>query len=252
VGASMGGFGALLHGGDLAGSILAFSPQANLLEASLRPTAASPEALRQMSENMFASIRAASKRGARVEVHCAADEHFLHAMSMPLEHVSLVVHTLLPRKPFARLLDKAQQLLPIFGDAVYRLLRDQPAPAMIRVGCWQRGGDLKRYVAEKGQLLSLLFGPASAELPRPADWFCGTCFRRNMTSHFLCWNCKDGGEFTSPITQAGAARIPDGSCYPRAGDWGCRRCGTAMCAYQWNCTGCGVSKWNPDRALVVT
>ncbi|OLP89692.1 Calcium-dependent protein kinase 13 [Symbiodinium microadriaticum] len=81
VGASMGGFAAVLHGGLIADGVLALNPQANLPEALLRPPAETPRDLQDLSESLLDSAKAAAARGAQVTVHSAADEHLLHTQS---------------------------------------------------------------------------------------------------------------------------------------------------------------------------
>eukprot|EP00931_Biecheleriopsis_adriatica_P040350 TRINITY_DN23114_c0_g1_i1.p1 TRINITY_DN23114_c0_g1~~TRINITY_DN23114_c0_g1_i1.p1 ORF type:complete len:842 (-),score=160.90 TRINITY_DN23114_c0_g1_i1:45-2570(-) len=246
VGASMGGFGALLHGSRISDAVLAFSPQANLPEACLRPPAENPRALQELSEALFASLQGAACRGVQVDVHCAADEHLLHALTMPLGGISLVVHPLMPRKPFARILDRAQLLLPVVADAVFRLLGGAPTGSQtpdVSVGCWCRGGQLRRHPSTASQLLRLFFGPGCSMLPRPGDWFCGNCCARNAQDSFFCWKCRPQGEkFGSPITTRGSVRVRDNHDYPGPTDWGCTSCGMAHCAYQWKCTHCGANQ----------
>eukprot|EP00434_Breviolum_minutum_P001394 symbB.v1.2.001224.t1/scaffold66.1/size357995/27 len=81
VGASMGGFGALLHGGSLADAVVAFNPQATLTEALLRPPAETPKDLEDLSQAVIDSVKTALERKAQITVHCAADEHLSHACS---------------------------------------------------------------------------------------------------------------------------------------------------------------------------
>eukprot|EP00913_Durusdinium_trenchii_P009736 g9148.t1 len=78
VGASMGGFGALLHGGLVADAVVAFNPQATLTEALLRPPAETPQELEDLSNAVMESVRVALARKAQMIVHCAADEHLMH------------------------------------------------------------------------------------------------------------------------------------------------------------------------------
>jgi len=264
VGASMGGFGALLHGGRLAGAVLAFSPQADLVEATLRPPAPDVAALTGLADRLFESIETASGRGALVEVHCAADEHLLHALSMPLRHVDLTVHPLLPRKPFARLLDRARLLLPIISDTVGRLLQETGPEAVaaraeraaragsaehrVAVACWSADGSLERHRAEPFELLRLFFGPGAPHMPRPGDWFCPRCNCRNMSSHFFCWTC--GIDPEAQVAAAGTACIPGGQNYPQPGDWGCGYCGQALCGYHDRCHRCGTAKWSHEKTVV--
>ncbi|CAK0856912.1 unnamed protein product, partial [Prorocentrum cordatum] len=75
VGASMGGFGALLHGGLLAGAVAAFGPQAVLHEATLRPPGDDLAHLQEQERALRRSVLAARSRGVRLAVHCASDEH---------------------------------------------------------------------------------------------------------------------------------------------------------------------------------
>eukprot|EP00928_Gymnodinium_smaydae_P017248 TRINITY_DN16597_c0_g1_i1.p1 TRINITY_DN16597_c0_g1~~TRINITY_DN16597_c0_g1_i1.p1 ORF type:complete len:846 (-),score=100.61 TRINITY_DN16597_c0_g1_i1:110-2647(-) len=249
VGASMGGFGALLHGGRLAHSVLALSPQAYLLEACLRPPAESPAALARLSEDLRSSLCAAKERGSQITVHCAADEHFMHALAMPSDCISLVVHPICPRKPFARVLDKAELLLPIVADAIYNMLDNKQARGSeVSLGCWRNGGCLERRRAVRSQLLRLFFGPGTAAIPRTGDWFCGGCHARNSSQSFFCWRCKPENEKVgSPITTKGSVRVLDGTKYPSTWDWGCRNCGLALCGFQDSCTHCG-TKWQPSAA----
>lgn len=264
VGASMGGFGALLHSKHLADAVVAFSPQSRLDHATLRPPGADKAALEQLSEQVRGSVQAARARGARVEVHCAADEHCWHALSLPLGDLCLTVHPLLPRKPFARLLDRAQLLEPIVADALCGLLSRAPgAPPSGRDGApasagaehraavsrWQPGGRLSRHWAPRQELLRLLFGPGAPAMPRPGDWFCARCQRRNGSGQFFCTSCA--GPEAGRIADAGVRRVPGGRDYLRSGDWGCGRCGAAMCGYDRACTACWSSKDHAWAVVVV-
>ncbi|CAK9026249.1 Probable serine/threonine-protein kinase MARK-A, partial [Durusdinium trenchii] len=83
VGASMGGFGALLHGGLVADAVVAFNPQATLTEALLRPPAETPQELEDLSNAVMESVRVALARKAQMIVHCAADEHLMHVRGSP-------------------------------------------------------------------------------------------------------------------------------------------------------------------------
>merc|ERR1712070_918258 len=105
----------MLHGGRLADAVIAFQPQSRLDHSSLRPPAEDSEALKGRYTELCESIRAASARGAIVEVHCAADEHCYHALSLPLANHCLTVHPMMPRKPFARVLERAGLLEPIMS-----------------------------------------------------------------------------------------------------------------------------------------
>ncbi|OLP89691.1 Soluble inorganic pyrophosphatase 1, chloroplastic [Symbiodinium microadriaticum] len=64
----------------------------------------------------------------------------------------LIIHPLQPRKPFARILDRAKLLLPIVSDAVYRVLTGAEAGHAVTVGCWCRNGRLKRVSAEPNEM----------------------------------------------------------------------------------------------------
>lgn len=261
LGASMGGAGAILHGGHLADLVVAFSPQADLLTANLRPPGESSEALRLHSERIFASVGQAAARGARVEVHCAADDHLLHALSMPLSDQCLTVHPIVPRKPFARLLDRAEVLMPIIRGAVHRLL-SAPAPAagglaessttvtQAYVAKWAPKRGIKRRVATPEELLNLLAGPAAKCLPRPGDWFCAQCTRRNMSSNFFCYVCGVD-EVNARISNPNSARIPGGQNYPRRGDWGCGDCLQANCGWQKWCSKCDNFMESHPKTVIV-
>mmetsp|Transcript_149212 Transcript_149212/g.387987 ORF Transcript_149212/g.387987 Transcript_149212/m.387987 type:complete len:923 (+) Transcript_149212:48-2816(+) len=251
LGASMGGFGALLHGGQIADVVVAFSPQANLLEACLRPPGVDPAALEALANSMFDSVRGAAARGARITVHTAADEHLLHALALPQEAVQITVHPLLPRKPFARLLDRAGVLMPIVCEAVAELLQRTSSVPLVGaardgvadrfcVASWLAGGGCERYSAPPEKVLNLFFGPG-AHPPRPGDWFCSKCHRRNMSAHFFCWSCGPQAPGAN-LLDVQACRIPGGQNFPRKGDWGCGNCGQAHCSYQLSCDRCGLAK----------
>lgn len=123
IGASMGGFGAILHGGRLADSVVAFSPQCKLVDSGLRPRAQSLHALQALTDDLKDSIRIARERGASIKIHCATDDHLWHALQLPLEDHALTVHPLQPMKPFARLLDRCKILMPIIIDAFVELVK---------------------------------------------------------------------------------------------------------------------------------
>merc|ERR1712107_740510 len=110
------------------------------------------------------AVRRGNMRGARMEVHCAADTHLENALALPLEDLNLTVHPLCPRKPFAKLMDKASVLAPILANAMLRLEQapnieddcDLPAPVHSAVSsthrvCVARWGynKLQRYVASR-------------------------------------------------------------------------------------------------------
>lgn len=276
VGASMGGFGALCHGGRLADATIAFGPQSRLDQATLRPPAEGPEVHEQMSGSLRAAVRSGRRRGALIQVHCAADEHFWHGLNIPLDDLALTVHPLTPRKPFAKLLDRAEILQPILADAISRTLRrpstragagdgyavmapvvDEPGdqdhvivPASIVVAKWTSSGSFTRFSATREQLLELLFGKAAPYLPRPGDWFCARCNKRIMAVGFWCVWCGVGTEGAC-VSDPGVSRVPGGSRdFPRPGDWGCGTCGIALCAYEQACTRCGTAKGDSKNVIV--
>ena len=254
VGASMGGFGALLHGGRLADAVLAFGPQVRLDQAILRPPAADLGGLESMAARVCDSVRVARARGAVCEVHCAADEHFWHGINLPLQDDGLTVHPLMPRKPFAKLLDAAGLLEPILLDALVRVLRlpparrtvapdrepggipngfaalpreDQQGPARVLVAEWLSQGGARRRWSSREELLRLLFGPGAPTMPRPGDWFCGLCGGRSMAARFFCGACGVRAGSAATVADAAAARVPGRGDYPLPGDWGCGACGNA-------------------------
>lgn len=246
VGASMGGFAAVLHGGLIADGVLALNPQANLPEALLRPPAETPRDLQDLSESLLDSAKAAAARGAQVTVHSAADEHLLHACTLLFGKNVLVIHPLQPRKPFARILDRAKLLLPIVSDAVYRVLTGAEAGHAVTVGCWCRNGRVKRVSAEPSQMLKLFYGPGAGMLPRPGDWFCGHCRARNCRDRWFCWRCAPAGSVGSPMTTPGTLRVLDSFSYPSKWDWGCTRCAAALCGYEHKCSYCGADRPCPN------
>merc|ERR1712217_314260 len=204
---------------------------------------------------MKESARLAAKQGAIVEVHCAADEHFGHALAVPLRDLALIVHPLVPRKPFAKLLDRTGLLLPIIGDVLARLLTrteelppppsgdsDQHQPRAVVARWTHPGGQLVRHWTSRSALVQIFFGQGSTPMPRPGDWFCPKCCVRNMSAHFWCFSCGIGLTGSSTVADAGVARIPDGRTYPRSGDWGCGKCGTACCSYNQTCSRCGTGR----------
>lgn len=275
----MGGFGAMLHGGHLASAVVAFGPQVALKEATLRPPGVDGASLEMLQQKLCDSVRLGRTRGATIKVHCAADEHFGHALALPLEELeplAVTVHPLLPRKPFARLLDKAALLMPIVSDAVRHVLAraaasSEPAHAAahpgepsIAVACWLSGGRFARYSSSRSEILGIFFGRDAPHLPRPGDWHCPKCLRRNMISSFFCPMCGSGDDASdggagcgNDIGDGGAScvsghvsRILGGREYPRKGDWGCRKCGMAMGVWDLRCLHCGVSKDGPDAFVV--
>mmetsp|Transcript_147533 Transcript_147533/g.271132 ORF Transcript_147533/g.271132 Transcript_147533/m.271132 type:complete len:935 (+) Transcript_147533:74-2878(+) len=270
VGASMGGFGAMRHCAHIASAVLVFGPQALLSTATLRPPASDFEAHEVLRNQMLDSLRTARSRGISVEVHCAADEHLGHALSLPLGDLGLTVHPLCPRKPFAKLLERVGLLTPIVAEVVSRILpqpgtsEDLNRPAQspdldsprVAVARWllRRDGKCKmeRYWAAKTEMLPFFFSrhpPRS--LPRPGDWFCPKCSGRNMSWTFWCINCKDTTK-RALVSDAGVMRIPDGQQYPKPGDWGCGKCGNACCSYHASCTHCHTSRDDPSAILAIS
>jgi len=202
-----------------------------------------------------------------MEVHCAADEHCYHAISLPLGDDCVTVHPLDPRKPFAKLLDKAGLLEPILSDAFARTLQGSPAQRETPVGAaasaspgevaeqrilvaqWKSEGPYSKHWAPRDEVLSLFFGKGAPMLPRPGDWFCGLCHRRNMFGRWFCQTCQKEG-LDSAITDIGVPRIPGGTGgYPRSGDWGCGQCAQSLYSYQRTCTKCGAAKSHPKAVI---
>lgn len=277
VGASMGGFGAILHAGRLAkegcfgknDAVVAFGPQAVLTTATLRPPAfpgADLNALGDLASRMTEAARTAAERGVTVEIHCAADEHLGHALAVPLRDLALHVHPLVPRKPFAKLLDKANVLMPILADVLARIITREaegeqlemfpskfceqlhPQGARAVVARWEcPEGRLTRNWVSRHDLVQLCFGPNSNAMPRPGDWFCQKCSARNMAARFFCCECGVRG---GSVVDVGTPRIPGGNAMKR-GDWGCGKCATANCGYNAVCTRCGTRKDDhPDTYVV--
>jgi hypothetical protein len=266
LGASMGGFGSLLHAGHLASkglfgakdAVVTFGPQAVLQLATLRPPGEDVAALETLARRMRHSAYTAAEKGAIVEVHCASDEHLGHGLAIPLRDMALHIHPLVPRKPFAKLLHRCGLLLPIIGDALARLLSPETAPPMLPlpspenlhearvvVARWtQPGGQLRRNWTTRFSILKRFFGTDSSAMPRPGDWFCEKCDVRNMSNNYWCYQCfRDGGSRVTPeaVTQmdVGVVRVPSGNTYPRSGDWGCGKCGSACSFWEKTCGRCG-------------
>ncbi|CAK0855248.1 unnamed protein product [Prorocentrum cordatum] len=198
----MGGFGALLHGGELADAVLAFGPQSRLDQAILRPAAATPGRLDELTCAVQDAVRLGRRRGARLEVHCAADEHFWHGLNLPLEDGALTVHPICPRKPFGRLLDSGGVLAPIVADELLLAL-------------WGAGGLAARLRTPRAEVLGFFFGGEAAEVPRPGDWFCPRCSRRNMGTRFFSAaatgaRCRRVGGGARGPEGAGGAELPAG------------------------------------------
>eukprot|EP00434_Breviolum_minutum_P001390 symbB.v1.2.001222.t1/scaffold66.1/size357995/25 len=87
-----------------------------------------------------------------------SDGHVLQALALP-SGIRLVVHPLQPRKPFARILDRAQLLIPIVSDALFRLLRCDSdfLESQTVLGCWCRNGTLKYVTADASRSLGTRF-----------------------------------------------------------------------------------------------
>lgn len=250
IGASMGGYGAMLHGAHLADTVVAFGPQAILRHAILRPPAADTGELEGLSEKLAEAILVARKRGASVEVHSAADTHFEHAFALPLADLALTVHPLIPRAPFARLLDRNGMLWPIIAGALVRLLSPSTPsaqdPHTSRV-CVARWGSSKchRNWLPRESVTELFFGRDAPKLPRPGDWFCPWCRSRNMNTQFFCTSCswklereKKRWSDAPNVASKGVLRVAEAAFLVRRGDWGCGSCGKKMQGRNYKCT-CG-------------
>eukprot|EP00811_Abedinium_folium_P006725 NODE_161_length_3488_cov_4.828622.p1 GENE.NODE_161_length_3488_cov_4.828622~~NODE_161_length_3488_cov_4.828622.p1 ORF type:complete len:1077 (+),score=356.02 NODE_161_length_3488_cov_4.828622:78-3308(+) len=393
LGASMGGFGALLHGGALADAVLAFGPQTRIDQAILRPPGSTIHQHEELSQRSREAAALGVARGAFVEVHCAADEHFWHALNLPLADSALTVHPMMPRKPFAKMLDSAGLLAPILVDAILRVV-ERPAsirgswgdaladmgeeasplsgaaaaragqtisspplvaklaalpavgtlppaaaaaldaaraaaasalalnsayakggtstlkagattlpsangsappaprintaparadvllpsptvaalealsavaratvvamaaappesmpPARILVARWNASG-FSRHSSSRSELLHLFFGPGASEVPRPGDWFCARCSKRNMATKFFCRACGIGVK-DADISNPDALRVPGGRSYPQPGDWGCGACGSAQTSYASVCSSCKAGREESEKTLVM-
>lgn len=262
----MGGYGSIIHGSKVADATIAFGPQTRLDNAILRPPAEDMESLLALGANVRAAVLAAHARGALVEVHCAADEHMWHGLNLPLSDGALTVHPLMPRKPFAKLLDKAKILLPILADVIGRVIARPPTPRhpcnaegksvanvspQVLVAQWANGR-VNRYTSSREELLNLFFGEKAPDMmPRPGDWFCPACSRRNMTARFFCRFCgiQDAASVLEDV-----AKVPGARDYPCVGDWGCGSCGTANVAYDHSCSNskCGLAKGDNPKSVVVS
>lgn len=260
VGASMGGFGAMLHGAELADIVLTFGPQSLLGQATLRPPADKPQAHLDLSARLQTAVRRARERGCLVEVHCAADTHLEHGLALPLEDLALTVHPILPRAPFARIMDKSGVLWPILANALARLVTDAslvvdpidaayPEPGLPPRVCIARWGQdqVWRYWASRDDLLDLFWGTGAPPLPRPEDWFCTRCCSRNMKSNFFCRSCgrschtEEEWVLVPTVADEGTIRVANRGIYPNVGDWGCGKCGTANQSRDHRCYSCGRS-----------
>lgn len=269
VGASMGGFASLVYGGRHADTVVAFGPQTRLDTATLRPSARDASALEELHRKAWSSVACGKERGASMEIHCAADDHFWHGLNVPLQDLALTVHPLLPRKPFARILGKGNVLQPILSDVMARTLLRPPAavitskhapPAQADTTSWNgqtrvfvaswSPGQLHRYESTREEVLRLFFGRCAPLMPRPGDWFCVACKRHTMSSRFFCQDC--GVDVPDAwIGHPGVAKIPGGRNYPRSGDWGCGYCCAALFGYQHECSRCGRSKYSHSKTVVV-
>lgn len=114
---------------------------------------------------------------------------------------------------------------------------------------WTAAGKLRRYSLNRMDAVRILCGAKTPVMPRPGDWFCNVCQRRNMAVHFFCCSCGPhvlGATANAP----GTAHIPGGSHYVRPTDWGCGYCYGAMCSWSKHCTNCGRAKENAIPPLV--
>merc|ERR1712232_976353 len=128
------------------------------------------------------------------------------------------------------------------------------------MGCVAAWGDKRclRYWTSRAELLDFFFGPGAPMLPRPADWFCGTCLSRNAKAVFFCTACKnktrrhsyEGLRGVATVVDPDSIRVADHG-YPREGDWGCGLCGTAMFGRDRRCSQCG-SSWDDPRHVIVS
>jgi hypothetical protein len=258
----MGGYAALLHGGFLADAVLAFGPQSVMHTATLRPSSVDGlQGLKKLTQNVQDSVRAAVARGARMEVHAASDTHLEHALALPLADMALTIHPLVPRMPFGRLLDRVGILWPIVANAVGTLQKaapergsppagDDPRVAFAR---WIKDGYVV-HEATHSEILDYLYGSGAPQLPRPGDWYCVQCSKRNMKTNFWCnecgRGCRSSEEWASVPTMAdfGTRRVFDKG-PPRAGDWGCGKCGSANAGRDRRCS-CGNPQNDPRNAIV--
>jgi len=267
VGASMGGFGAMLHGAELADIVLTFGPQSLLGQATLRPPASSREDHLALSARLQAAVRRVRARGGRVEVHCAADTHLEHGLALPLDDLALTVHPIMPRAPFARIMEKAGVLWPVLANALARLVVDarEVVPAEVKAlepghaprACIARWGqeEIYRYWVSRTDLLDLFFGSGAPPVPRPEDWFCTQCSERNMKNRFFCLRCGRGCKteedwmLVPTVADAGTIRVAEKG-YPHPGDWGCGKCGYANQARDHQCYNCGRSSDDHRNVIV--
>lgn len=226
VGASMGGFGAILHGGHLADAVVAFGPQVKLTEASLRPQGVGMDALRLLESDLMGAVATARRRRALMRVHCPADEYLLHALQLPLDRDAVVVHPLLPRKPFAKYLDKAFMLEPIIADAIRGVLERPPANVHPEA---QRCGDISDVCtrATHARLAGELFGspPSSPSQPAVPAAPVEPVASPNHELSVAVW-----GVDTLALYHASRQEIlevfyaPHSPGPPRLGDWFCSAC----------------------------
>merc|ERR1712167_77635 len=102
--------------------------------------------------------------------------------------MAITFHPMLPRKPFARILDRAELLGPILSDAMHRVLvkpadgktpgpelpeSEQPEcpqnEKLVLIARWAYGGHYQRYSTNTGRVLRLFFARGSMCMPRPGD-----------------------------------------------------------------------------------
>lgn len=238
LGASMGGFGTLLHA-DLADCVLAFAPQVSLEDARLRPGATAEE-LRSLSNRVCEVVERAqrSSRRTRVHVHCPMDEYLHHALRLPLPPGGVVVHPLSDvGRPFTTLLRDVRLLWHIVASAVSDLSSDGASPwdcpdspqqELSSGTCSSRRVCLARWTQSRlysytmplGEVLRL----ARSTAPSPGDWFCARG-HLNAAVDGRCRLCHLAlGTLPCLATDRESVIVPGGEGVCR---WVCTRCGHA-------------------------
>merc|ERR1712194_251987 len=105
---------------------------------------------------------------------------------------------------------------------------------------WTSEGRWLRYRARRCDVLPLFAGEAGKETPRPGDWWCQKCKRRNMSSSFFCPVCEPCDELCC-INRPKTPKVR-GNNYPQNGDWGCLKCGVAIQQRNAACINCSAKK----------